>query len=207
MKEKYNINQTTLKILGLYTDNYGKALHLREVSRQTHTDVKAVGIQLKRLEDANILKSTTRGKNKEHRLNLDNPATRLHMILAETYATIRLLDADYPVKRLAAEAAPNIDGAVILFGSHARGQATHDSDIDLLIVAEDGAGAEAAAQAGRLMGAEVHATTTSRSRLLEGLRDNDPLINEAVSSHIAIKGIELLVDTLWRHHGERRNAP
>ncbi len=31
MLEKYNINQTTLKILDLYRDNYAKSLHLREI--------------------------------------------------------------------------------------------------------------------------------------------------------------------------------
>ena len=55
MLEKYNITQTTLKILGLYTNNYKKSLHLREISRQTKVDVKAIQLQLKKLEAINIL--------------------------------------------------------------------------------------------------------------------------------------------------------
>ena len=33
MWEKYNINQTTLKIISKYLNNYQKSLHLRELSR------------------------------------------------------------------------------------------------------------------------------------------------------------------------------
>ncbi|MHB8545492.1 MAG: hypothetical protein ACYDAJ_01835 [Nitrosotalea sp.] len=50
MLEEYNINQTTLKILGLYLDDYKKSLHLREISRETKIDVKAIQLQLKKLE-------------------------------------------------------------------------------------------------------------------------------------------------------------
>jgi len=57
MLEEYNINQTTLKILGLYRSDYGRSMHLRKIARETKVDVKAVQLQLKRLERLNILSS------------------------------------------------------------------------------------------------------------------------------------------------------
>jgi len=61
MMKEYNINQTTLRILGLYVSDY-KALHLRKVARETKVDVKAVQLQLKRLEKRNILSSIMKGR-------------------------------------------------------------------------------------------------------------------------------------------------
>jgi hypothetical protein len=42
MMKGYNINQTTLKILGLYRSDYRRSLHLRQIARETNVDVKAV---------------------------------------------------------------------------------------------------------------------------------------------------------------------
>ena len=57
MLEKYNINQTTLRILGLYRNDYKNPLHLREISRRTEVDVKSVQLQVRGLEKVNILSS------------------------------------------------------------------------------------------------------------------------------------------------------
>jgi len=66
--EEYNINQTTLKSLGLYS----KSLHLRQIVRETSVDVKAVELQLKRLERKNIRLCVRKGRNKEYSVNLRN---------------------------------------------------------------------------------------------------------------------------------------
>ena len=72
MMEEYNINQTTLKILGLFRNDYRRSLHLRQIARETRVDVKAVQLQLKRLERMNILSSLLKGRNKEYSVNLRN---------------------------------------------------------------------------------------------------------------------------------------
>jgi hypothetical protein len=64
MMEEYNINQTTLKILGLYMSDYRRSLHLRQIAR--------VQLQLKRLKRMNILSSVRKGRNKEYSVNLQN---------------------------------------------------------------------------------------------------------------------------------------
>jgi predicted transcriptional regulator len=72
MMKKYNINQTTLKMLGLYRSNYDASFHVRAVARETNIDVKAIQLQLKMLEKINVVSSTQKGRNKEYSLNLDN---------------------------------------------------------------------------------------------------------------------------------------
>ncbi len=97
MMEKYNINQTTLKILALYRNNYNVSLHVREISRKTNVDVKAVQLQLKRLEGSNILSSTLKGKNKEYRLNLSNLTAKHYMTMAEEFSTIIFLSKSFMI--------------------------------------------------------------------------------------------------------------
>jgi len=201
--EKYNINQTTLRILGLFSSDYRKAIHIREIARNIQIDVKAVGIQLNRLEKANVLSSVLRGRNKEYQLNLSNPVTMFYIILAEVFASIIYLGNNFLVKKLTSEIANKIEGTIILFGSFARGEATEESDIDLFVISEKKADAEAVNEAGRLMGREINMKSTGRKQFLNGLMENDPLIKEVVSSHIVIKGVDQLVEIMWLYHGER----
>lgn len=205
MKEKYNINHTTLRILGLFSNDYYKTVHLREISREVNIDVKAVGLQLNRLVKANVLSSSRRGRNKEYQLNLGNLATRLYIILAEVFATIRYLGDNFLIKKLAAEIEDKVKAPIILFGSYARGEATEDSDIDLFIISEKDIDEEAVTEVSRLIGREVNIKTTSNHKFLMGLMGNDPLIKELVSNHIVIKGAEELVEIMWRYHAEHRN--
>ena len=98
MLEEYNITQTTLKILGLYANNYKKSLHLRQIARETKVDVKAIHLQLRKLEKINVLSSATRGKNKEYMLNLDNIITKYYLGMAETFASIIYLKKNFLIK-------------------------------------------------------------------------------------------------------------
>ena len=205
MKEKYNINHTTLRILALFSNDYRKKIHLREISRDINIDVKAVGLQVNRLDKANVLSSSRRGRNKEYQLNLSNMATRSYMLLAEVFTTIRYLGDNYLIKKLATEIEDEVEAPIILFGSHARGEATEDSDIDLFIIAEQDIDEEGVIEVGKLIGREVNINSASKHQFLMGLKDNDPLIGEVVSNHIVIKGAEELVEIMWRYHGEHRS--
>ena len=203
MGEKYNINQTTQKILALFTTDYHKTIHLREIARNIQTDKKAVGIHLNQLENHNILQSIQKGRNKEYHLNLDNPVTKHYLILAETYTTITYLEKNYIIKKLTSEIADKIDGTIILFGSYAKEEATDESDIDLLIITEKNINTEAINETAKIMGKEINVKTTDQKHLQSGLKENDPLIKEIIQNHIVIKGIDSLVEIMWRYYGER----
>jgi len=203
MGEKYNINQTTQKILALFTTDYQKTIHLREIARNIQTDKKAVGIHLNQLENHNILQSIQKGRNKEYHLNLNNPVTKHYLILAETYTTITYLEKNYIIKKLTSEIADKIDGTIILFGSYAKEEATDESDIDLLIITEKNINTEAINETAKIMGKEINVKTTDQKHLQSGLKENDPLIKEIIQNHIVIKGIDSLVEIMWRYYGER----
>ena len=99
MMEKYSINKTTIRILGLFLGDYRRSMHVREIARDVGVDVKAVGLQLRRLENINVLSSIIKGRNKEYRLKLDNLVAKYYMILAETFASIRFLEKNFLIKK------------------------------------------------------------------------------------------------------------
>jgi len=203
MMEEYNINQTTLKILGLYASDYKKSLHLREIARETKVDVKAVQLQLKRLEKRNILSSIMKGRNKEYYLNLSNSISKYYMILAETFASLSYLGKNFLIKKVIDEIGSHIEGTIILFGSFAKGQTNERSDIDLFVVTERKIDRSVFTKAGNLIGRETSVKSSTRTQFLKGLENGDPLVREVVSNHIVLKGIDELCDTMWRYYARK----
>ncbi len=203
MMEKYNINKTTLKILGLFLGDYRRSLHVREIARDVGVDVKAVGIQLRRLENINVLSSIIKGRNKEYRLKLDNLLAKYYMILAETFASIRFLEKNFLIKRLMSETGDKLEGTTVLFGSFARGEMTEESDIDLFIISSRKPDAGVIRETGSLFDREVNIKSTDMKQFLNGLMDNDPLMMEVVSNHIVLKGIDDFCEIMWRYNARQ----
>lgn len=203
MLKEYNINQTTLRILGLYRGDYRRALHLRHIARETRVDVKAVQLQLKRLERLNILVSRLRGRNKEYSLNLNNSIAKYYVILAETFASLSYLSRNFLIKKVASEISNQIDGTIILFGSFASGQATKESDIDLFIVADRKPLKFAVRETADLIGREISVKSAIRGEFMRGLQDADPVVREVVLEHIILRGVDDFCDIMWRYYARQ----
>jgi predicted transcriptional regulator len=205
MMKEYNINRTTLKILGLYRNDYSRWMHVREIARETDVDVKAVDMQLRRLEKINILASVVKGRNKEYHMNLGNASTKYYMVLAETFATISFLSGNFIVKKIAGEILDRVDVPLILFGSHAKGRAIKESDVDLFALREKTTKRSlesAVAEASNLTGREINLKSATKGQFLKGLEAGDPLIREVVSEHIVLKGLDEFCGILWRYYAE-----
>lgn len=196
MMEKYNINQTTLKILGLYRNNYKISLHVREIARETKVDVKAIQLQLRRLERVNILSSALKGKNKEYRLNLTNFAAKYYMTMAEAFFTIGFLDKNFQIKKVISEINGKIDGIILLFGSFAKGYATKESDIDIFVIA-DKFDKSAIEDVSDIISRKISVKSSGRKQFLDGLKNADPLISEVASAHVTLKGMDDFCDIMW----------
>jgi predicted nucleotidyltransferase len=203
MMKKYNINQTTLLILGLYRSNYNASFHLREAARQTQTDVKAIQLQFKMLEKINVVSSIQKGRNKNYSLNLNNYLTKYYMILAETFASITYLSKNFEVKKLISEISDKISGSVLLFGSFAKGEMTQESDIDLLVISDRKPDLDVVREAGRLMGREISVKSTTEEKFVEGLTNNDPLMLEIAANHVILKGVDTVCNAMWLYYAKR----
>ncbi|MBM3910351.1 MAG: hypothetical protein FJ356_01730 [Thaumarchaeota archaeon] len=203
MLDKYNITQTTLKILALYTNNYTKSLHLRKISRDIKVDVKATQLQLKKLEKINVLSSTIKGKNKEYVLNLNNLITKYYLIMAEVFTSVIYLQKNFLIKKMIIEIENKIDDPIILFGSFVKGGHTKESDIDLFAINEKKIDMKIIQVVSSLVNHHISIKSTNSSKFLNGLKNRDPLINEVVSDHIILKGADRFCDIMWRYYAAR----
>lgn len=200
MLEKTNITQTTLKILGLYNDNYKKSLHLREIARKTKTDVNTTYPQLKKLEEMNVLSGTIRGKNKEYVLNLNNVITKYYLTMAEIFTAVIYLQKNFLIKKVMTEIEHKIDDPLILFGSFVKEGYTKQSDIDLLVISQKKIDRDMILKTESLVGRDINIKSTSESKFLSGLKNKDPLLNEVVSNHVILKGADKFCDIMWRYY-------
>jgi predicted nucleotidyltransferase len=200
MMEKYNINQTTLRILGLYKDDYKRSLHLREISRRIGVDVKSIQLQVKRLEKTNVLTSLLKGRNKEYQLNLGNLSVKYYMVMAEAFASINFLQRNFLIKKIVDEIGHSIDGVVLLFGSYAKGAAVRGSDVDLFVIAERKPNWRVFQEVGDLIDREVTMKSADKRQFIDGLKNNDPLVREVVSDHLTLKGIDDFCEIMWRYY-------
>jgi predicted nucleotidyltransferase len=202
MSYNYHINQTTLKILGLFRNDYKTSFYLREIARNVHIDAKAVGLQLNRLEKVNIVKSLHKGKNKEHTLNLNNFLTLYYLVLAETFTTLEYLNRNFEIKKLAGETNEKMGKTAILFGSFAKENMTKESDIDMLIIDNEKSDLTILKELGNLLSREVTVKLMSEEQFTNGLVVKDPLVQEIATNHIILKGIDNYCNMLWRYYAK-----
>ena len=200
MMKKYNINQTTLKILGLYRNDYRISLHLRHIARETNVDVKAVQLQLKRLEHANLLSSVLKGRNKEYFLNLNNLNVKYYLTMAEAFFTVNYLDENFQIKKVISEIRGKVDGIVLLFGSFAKGYATKESDIDIFVITGKRFDKSIIDEVSMIIGRKISVKSSGKKQFLDGLKNADPLISEVALGHITLKGIDDFCDVMWDYY-------
>jgi len=192
MKEKYNINQTTLRIIELYTTNYTKQMHLREIARAINVDVKATHLQLEKLESLNVLNSTRKGRHKEYTLNLQNLLTKNFLVIAELFKSTKFLSENFPIKKILSQI--DDDSITVLFGSYAKGTYTEESDIDIFSIGETSIG-----QLGKTIGKTIVVKSATEQQFYKGL-SRDPLVKEVVNNHIVLRNAERFCDILWRFY-------
>jgi predicted nucleotidyltransferase len=207
MGKKYT-TPTASRIIGIYSNEYNKSVYLRELARAIKIDHKAVGLQLKKLEHANVLSSVKKGRNLEYRLNLDNIVTKYYIILSEIFAAKNLIENNFMIKKLIEAMGRDVDGSIILFGSFAKGKETKDSDIDIMILTDKIIKYEPSRyrlthEVGSGINREINIKEITKDGLMQGLRKNDPLVHEIVNNHILLKGAEEFCNILWEYYGGR----
>ena len=119
-----------LAVLAELTGAGSTGLHLREIARRASLNSKTVMRELHSLRDAGILRSNNVGRQVIYRLNPGCPIyEELRAIIRKTVGLADVLeDALAPLS-------DRIDLAYV-YGSHASGEESARSDVDLMIVGE-----------------------------------------------------------------------
>ena len=120
-------SRTRAGLIAAFTMRPGERLYLREAARLIKADVRAVKVELDRLERLGFLKSKASGNRRYMEVNQAFPL--YPEIKAMVIKTLGLGDS----LRAAMTQLPGIHFAFV-YGSVAKGQETAESDLDLFIV-------------------------------------------------------------------------
>lgn len=202
MIDKTSVTGASLSLVHLYAGDYRRSLHMREAARLAGLDVSTARLHLLRLERLNVLGSRRAGKNVEFRPNLGNVLTRHYIAMSEIHAAVRFMKRVYLAKRILADLDSHVSGALVLFGSYARGEHDEESDVDLLVmgpgIADDGA----IRAITETTGVALDVKRFDPDGFTKSLRSGDPLAHEILSGHIVLAGADMFCRAAWRHYIE-----
>ena len=158
----------------------GNNLHVRALAKQLNTNHVTILNKLETLMEENVIDFKQKGKNKVYYLKKTLEA-RNCIIMAELYKMNKILKM-YPRLRKIIEDIlknPKIELA-ILFGSHAKGLAHEDSDIDVFVETKS-----------RILKRNLENSDSRLSVKIGTFNRSNPLIREIEKNHIIIKGVEI----------------
>ena len=119
------------RVLALLFGQPERSFYAKELVRLAESGSGAVQRELARLAASGLVTVTNRGNQKHYQANQQSPVfAELHGLVVKTFGVVDVL------RQALLPLADQIDMA-LLFGSVARNEATAQSDIDVLIVADD----------------------------------------------------------------------
>lgn len=176
------------KIFEEFVGDYSINLTGSLIAKKKKLNQKTVSNYLNILEKQGILKSKTRGKNKNYYLNLDNKEIIKNYILAiEHLRTIEFYNENLIIKEISEKINPIIKGSAIIFGSYAKKLEKKDSDLDILIIGK--CNEKEIEQIGKKYNLEISLKIYPKLK-------SDILTKEAIKNHIYIKNSEKIVEVL-----------
>lgn len=191
-------------VISLFRADYTVSLHMRAMATLLHTSHMTLLPYLQSLEELRILKSEKIGKNKQYSLNKDNILTKYYLVAAEEQITIDYLQHNFLIKKLTENLGSlDVSSSLLLFGSHMKGYADEESDIDLFAIGKFTEKQQNSVDKFEAVyGKRVNVKNASLDKFGFGLRSGDILIKEVVANHIVICNVEPFVSLLWRHYVE-----
>ncbi|MFH0859854.1 MAG: nucleotidyltransferase domain-containing protein [Candidatus Altiarchaeota archaeon] len=173
--------------------------HGSGIAHKSRLNQKTVANTLNSLEGEGLLRSRIVGKNKEFRLCFDDREKVMRFLLSlENARSARFLDEHPRIKEFVAKTKPHFRGIVVVFGSYAKETQKKDSDLDLLSVGEYDA--KQVGEVAELYGIHVSVKNMRLKDFIQALREKDLFINEVVSGHMIIRGIESYLENVVREY-------
>ncbi len=186
----YQIRNSELVILALYTSDYKREIYLREIARLAPLPLKTTQNAVGAIEQKHILKSQVHGRNKYFSLNLQNIQTKLALVQAEVYKTMLFVETHSSFAFFMKE--NRSSSPLILFGSIAKGTAHKGSDVDFLSISE-----KTEYLPFHLLPSKVHIVRLAEQAFRSSLEKGEALLKEIDSNHIILNGHSWYVHMLW----------
>ena len=146
----------------------GTSAHVREMARRVKASAPTVGAELAELARLGVLQTNTVGRSLVYSINERSP------LLGELRALVQKTIGVEGLIAKAIEGLPGVDAAYI-FGSHAAGTDTAQSDVDLLVIGHPNrvALSEKLAPVERTIGRDVNVVTKTEVQVRDRRRGGD----------------------------------
>jgi len=123
-----------LKIINYLGKNHNRRFTMHELSKLASIPYASFYRTVQRMKD--VLDVEIVGRSKTVSLKMNNPVVKAHLTVSSDEERKEFLQKQPIIKKISGELSTK--DAVILFGSYAKGKETEKSDIDLLIINEEG---------------------------------------------------------------------
>ncbi|MBI2971457.1 MAG: nucleotidyltransferase domain-containing protein [Candidatus Aenigmarchaeota archaeon] len=189
-----------LRIVNFLSKNMGKSLTINEIAKSIGEYYSFVHRILGKLAEEEIVVKTKAGKSHICSLNLNNEKTKTLLQLSEIESRDEFYNKNRELKLILEDFTKSINPenvvTIVLFGSYAKGNATKESDIDVLIVAERGSGIDKVTkEIYAKYGKEINAVMMTSDEFNK--QKDRALIKEIVASHCVLNGAENFVKMVF----------
>jgi len=178
------MREKRLEVLQYLVNNRGKRFSIGEIADDVDASYKTVQVFIDTLEEFGFVESEKHGRTRIVSVNSDSPFLDVFERLGEIDSKpFREVAGDFAEEMY--ERCPEKIESIILFGSVARGMAVSGSDIDLLILVEDGEMEEEVNQEAWSLrdryvdkeGLSINVITQTVEAFKRNLRNDQPLEN------------------------------
>jgi len=174
-----NIGQNWPEVLLPFVNDYTIKLTASEISRKTKISRRTVSRILNELVKLNLVRYMIEGKNKKYYLDLDDQRVKLLINFVENYKSLKF-SIEEKKAYLILEEMMKIK-PLVLFGSYAKGNATTNSDVDILVVGKE---SKKIRNIARKQNKQVNLHFSTLKEFKRLLKEKNTLAKEIIKNHV-----------------------
>ncbi len=189
-----NIGQIWLDVIVPFVNDYNVRLTASDVSRKTNIPRRTVSRSLSKLVKENLIRYVVEGKNKKYYLDMKDERIKLLINFVENYKSLKFSLEQKKIFFMFEDII--MLRGIVLFGSYSKGNASFESDIDILIIGNESKKIREIARK-QIKQVNIHFSTLNEFEKL--LKKKNTLAIEIIKNHTIFNDSEF-VDLCWRFY-------
>ena len=196
-----NITQKWVNLLIQFSNNYSAKLSASELARSSKIPQQTASRLLNKLVKFNLINYEKTGKNKLFYFDLEKQTTKIVLNLIEHQKALQFQLKIKEISVIINEILKYCE-SLIVFGSHASGNFSKESDLDIVILGKSNK--EQIKKIKEKQVWEINEHYVSCSEFDKILKLRNPLSIEIMKNHVLFGDISRIVYIFWRREYERR---
>ncbi len=189
-----NIGQMWLDTLIPFVNDYSVKLTASDTSRKTNIPRRTVSRILDKLVKLNLIRYVIEGKNKKYYLDLKDQRVKLLINVIENHKSLKFSLEEKKIFIMIEDIIKLRE--VVLFGSYVKGNATKESDIDVLIIGNE---SEKIREIARKQIKQINLHFSTLKDFEKLLKNKNTLAVEIVKNHMAFNDSGF-INLCWRYY-------